>query len=281
MAVARNWARALLGARRTWIGSFLLGLPEPLRSIRKVPILGNLAHRLSHRFFPADEKVWARVERGSAEGLWLELNPRTGQDYLRGDVEPAIQEILSKRLKPGMVFYDLGANIGFFSLLAARLVGAAGQVFSFEPDPEIAERLRRNIGRNGFINATVIEAGIWSASGAVNFVPADPSSPDRGVGKFVAGENSAVGTPTRCVALDAFVQNAPAPDVIKCDVEGAEIEVFRGAEKLLTARHPLILCEMHSAANDKFLREYFVRFGYVLESVDNLHVLAVPQWVAK
>ena len=258
----------------------LLGLPAPLRSIRNIPILGNLAHRLSHWFLPKDEKVWARVEQGSAEGLWLELNPRTGQHYLHGDVEPAIQEVLAKRLKPGMVFYDLGANIGFFSLLAARLVGAAGQVFSFEPDAETAERLRRNLTRNGFINATVIEAGVWSTNGAVNFIAADKSSPDRGVGTFVAGENSTAGTPTRCVALDDFVRSAPAPDVIKCDVEGAETEAFRGAEKLLAARHPLILCEMHSDLNDKYLREYFVRFGYSIESVDPLHILAVPR-VAK
>jgi len=280
VAVERNKAQALVGVCRTWIASILLGLPEPLRSIRNIPILGNLAHRLSHRFLPKEEKVWARVKRGSAEGLWLELNPRTGQQYLRGDVEPAIQEVLWKRLKPGMVFYDLGANIGFFSLLAARLVGAAGQVFSFEPDAETAERLRRNITRNGFINATVIEAGVWSASGAVNFVPADTSSPDRGVGKFVAGENSPAANPTRCVALDDFVGNAPTPDVIKCDVEGAEIEAFRGAEQLLAARHPLILCEMHSEANDIFLREYFVKFGYIIESIDDLHILAVPR-VAK
>ena len=270
-----------MAAPRKWIGSFLLGLPQPLRSLRNVPLLGNLAHRLSHRFLPADEKVWARVERGSAEGLWLELNPRTGQHYLHGEIEPAIQEILLKKLKPGMVFYDLGANIGFFSLLAARLVGASGQVFSFEPDPEIASRLRRNIAKNGFINDTVVEAGIWSSSGTVNFVAADQSSPDRGVGKFVAGDAASAGTPTRCVALDDFVQSAPTPDVIKCDVEGAEIEVFRGAEKLLEARHPLILCEMHSSENDRYLREYFARFGYGLESVDDLHVLAVPQLVAK
>jgi FkbM family methyltransferase len=270
-----------MAVARKWIGSLLLGLPAPLRSLRNLPILGNFAHRLSHRFLPVDEKVWARVERGPAEGLWLELNPRTGQHYLHGDVEPAIQKILAERLKPGMVFYDLGANIGFFSLLAARLVGAAGQVFSFEPDPEIAGRLRRNIARNGFINATVVEAGIWSASGNVNFVAADLSSPDRGVGRFVAGESAAAGIPTRCVALDDFIRGAPTPDAIKCDVEGAEIEVFRGAEKLLEARRPLILCEMHSDANDKFLRGYFGRYGYCLESVDDLHVLAAPQLVAK
>ena len=270
-----------MATARKWIGSLLLGLPEPLRSLRNLPVLGKLAHRLSHRILPSDEKVWARVERGPGEGLWLELNPRTGQQYLHGEVEPAIQEILSKRLKPGMVFYDLGANIGFFSLLAARLVGASGQVFSFEPDPEIIARLRRNIARNGFTNATVIEAGVWSASGDLIFVVADQSSPDRGVGKFVAGESAEAGTPTRCVALDGFFHSAPAPDVIKCDVEGAEIEVFRGAAKLLEARHPIIICEMHSDANDKFLREYFGRFGYRLESVDDLHVLALPRLVAK
>jgi len=258
---------------RKWIGSLLLGLPEPLRSLRNMPVFGNLAHHLSRRFLPADEKVWARVERGSAEGLWLELNPRTGQHYLEGEVEPAVQKILAERLKPGMAFYDLGANIGFFSLLAARLVGASGQVCSSEPDLEIAGRLRRNITKNGFNNTTVVEAGIWSVSGAMNFVAADLSSRDHSVGKFAAGVGGAVGTPTRCVAFDDFVRGAPTPDVIKCDVEGAE--------NLLQARHPLILCEMHSEGNDKFLREYFGRFAYSLESVNDLHVLAVPHLVAK
>ena len=67
--------------------------------------------------------------------------------FLHGDVEPVVQEILVKRLGPGMVFYDLGANVGFFSLVAARIVGESGQMFSFELDPEIAARLRRNIDR--------------------------------------------------------------------------------------------------------------------------------------
>jgi FkbM family methyltransferase len=268
-----------LAAARKWLSSLMLELPAPLRSLRNLPVFGSLVHRLSHRILPSDEKVWARVERGPGQGLWLELNPRTGQQYLHGVVEPVIQQVLNGRLKPGMVFYDLGANIGFFSLLAAKLVGAAGKVFSFEPDPENAGRLVRNIERNGFTNATVVEAGIWSTSGNVNFVPADLSSPDRGVGKFEVG--ATVGTPTRCVALDDFVRSAPAPDAIKCDIEGAEIEAFRGAKELLEARHPLILCEMHSDENNRFLRDYFSRFGYRLETLDALHVLALPQTVAK
>jgi FkbM family methyltransferase len=213
--------------------------------------------------------------------LWIELNPRTGQHYLQGDVEPAVQQVLTESLRPGMVFYDLGANIGFFSLLAARLVGVTGKVFSFEPDPEIASRLLRNIERNGFENVKVVEAGIWSVTGPVNFVASDVSSPDRGVGKFVANEGGPKGTMTQCVALDEFVRYAPPPDVIKCDVEGAEVEVFRGAEKLLASHHPLILCELHSHANETFLREHFSRLGYVLKSVDELHLLVAPQTGAK
>jgi FkbM family methyltransferase len=269
-----------MAAMRKWLGSLLLGMPAPLRVLRNVPVLGDLAHSLSLRILPTDEKVWARVERGPGKGLWIELNPRTGQQYLRGDVEPTVQRALTDMLRPGMVFYDLGANIGFFSLLGARLVGVTGKVFSFEPDSEIASRLRRNIDWNGFKNVTVVEVGIWSVNGPVNFVASDISSPDRGVGKFVAGERGPNGTPTQCVALDEFVRNAPPPDVIKCDVEGAEVEVFRGAEKLLESHHPLILCELHSEANEMFLRVYFRRLGYALKSIDDLHLLVVPETVA-
>jgi FkbM family methyltransferase len=270
-----------MAAVRQWIGRLLLSLPAPLRSLRNVPLLGNLAHRLSHGVLSSDEKVWARVQQGVGAGLWLELNPRTGQHYLHGEVEPLVQTVLTEHLKPGMVFYDLGANIGFFSLIAARLVGETGKVFSFEPDPEVTSRLHRNIERNGFTNVKVIEAGIWSESGLVRFIAADGSSPDRGVGRFVAGDCGSAGISTQCVALDDFVCSAPPPDVIKCDVEGAEVEVFCGAENLLTSRHPLILCEMHSEANDTLLRERFGRLGYVLKSMDDLHLLAVPQMVEK
>jgi FkbM family methyltransferase len=263
-------------AARKWLASLLLNLPAPLRSIRNVPVLGPLTRRITRRLVPTDEKVWAQVEGGPGRGLWLELNPRTGQQYQRGEVEPLIQRLLSDKLKPGMVFYDLGANIGFFSLLGARLVGTSGQVFSFEPDSEIASRLRRNIARNGFTNIRVHEAGVWSSTGSVRFVAADASSPDRGVGQFVPGETGESGTLTPCVSLDDFVRHAPPPGAIKCDVEGAEVAVFQGAETLLRTHRPWILCEMHSQQNDSFLRHYFSQVGYGLETIDAQHVLASP-----
>ena len=258
---------------RKWVGELLLRSPSGLRALRDVPVLGGIIHHVSHRVIPSDQKVWAQIEDGPLQGLWIELNPRTGQNYLRGKAERGVLQALAKRLRPGMVFYDLGANIGSFSLLAARLVGEKGKVYSFEPDTEAAARLRRNVGRNSFANVTIVEAGVWSASGYVNFIPAGASSPDHGTGKLVtAGDSRCVRVP--CVALDDFVATALPPDAIKCDVEGAEVEVLRGAEHILRTSKPFVLCEMHSAANDKAVRDILGRFGYAFEAVDADHVLA-------
>lgn len=263
-----------MSGTRRWMSRILLHSPAPLRSLREVPWLGTLIHRLSYRLVPAGQKIWARVEAGPGEGLWIELNPRTGQSYVRGEVETAVQKIVAERLKPGMIFYDLGANIGFFTLLAARLVGETGRVFSFEPDPENAARLRRNIQRNGFTNVTVVDAGIWSVTQKLNFVAADSASPDHGIGKFIAPNGRDIGTLIPCISLDDFTIDSPLPDAIKCDVEGAEIEALRGAERILRTKHPWIVCEMHSAANERAAREILRRFDYTLEAGDNGHVLA-------
>ncbi|MFZ3216185.1 MAG: FkbM family methyltransferase [Candidatus Acidiferrales bacterium] len=262
---------------KKWVGDLLLHSPAPLRSLRDLPLVGNLIHRLSHRLVPADQLVWARVEAGPAKGLWLELNPRTGQAYVRGEAEQAVQAVIAKRLRPGMVFYDLGANVGLFTLLAARLVGETGKVFSFEPDPENVARLRRNIERNGFRNVTVVESGIWSSSGTLRFVASVAGSPDHGFGKFVENGPEREGALASCVALDDFARTAPPPDAIKCDIEGAEIAALRGAAALLQSpRRPWIICEMHSPANDRAAREILAGYGYQLETADELHVLALP-----
>jgi hypothetical protein len=82
---------------------------------------------------------------------------------------------------------------------------------------------------------------------------------------------------TRCISLDDFVRDVPAPRAIKCDVDGAEIEVFRGAENLLRDHRPWILCELHSEAKGRAWRELISGLGYSCESVDSNHVLALPR----
>jgi FkbM family methyltransferase len=262
--------------KHQWLGKLLLRSPGSIRALRNVPVVGGLIHIVSHRMVTSGERVWAQIEGGPGKGLWVELNPRTGQSYLRGEAETIIQNILVERLRPGMVFYDLGANIGLFSLLAARLVSPTGRVISFEPDPDTAARLERNIARNGYQNTTVIQAGVWSTTEKRSFKVADASSPDHGVGRFTAEEADGKNILVECVALDDFVRNVPAPDAIKCDVEGAEIEVLRGAKKVLQEHKPWIICELHSEANRVTFGNILNESGYRVETVDANHVLALP-----
>ncbi|MGB2645583.1 MAG: FkbM family methyltransferase [Candidatus Acidiferrum sp.] len=226
---------------------------------------------------PRDSLTWAKVQSGAAAGVWLKLNPRTGRAYFEGEVEPTVQEVLQQYLRPGMTFYDIGANIGFFSLLAARLVGQKGRVIAFEADPETASRLRGNVEKNAFDWITVEEKAVWSEPRTVYFARIDPkTSPDRGLGHVVAGnEENAI--QVTAVALDGFAEGRPSPDFLKCDVEGAEVEVFRGAQRLLKEKRPGIICEMHSEENQRTLFEEFSRLGYNCKPCGANHILALPQ----
>ena len=254
----------------------MLHSPERIRALRKLPLVGDLIHVLSRRMVSGDERTWAQVKAGPGKGLWLELNPRTGQQYLRGQAETAIQRVLVERLRPGMVFYDLGANIGLFSLLAARLVSPAGKVVSFEPDPDNASRLKRNIARNNYQNVTVLQKGIWSSTGKRGFRIASTSSPDHGLGRFSDEEGDTQNLMVDCVALDDIVGQVAAPDAIKCDVEGAEIDVLLGSKRILQERKPWIICELHSETNRAAAAEILKQLNYRIEDIDADHILALP-----
>jgi FkbM family methyltransferase len=249
----------------------------PLKSLRRLPILGDCFSWLSERIVPRDKRTWTQVESGPAAGIWLRLNPRTGLDALRGASEPEVQETLLRYLRPGMTFYDLGANIGFFSLLAARLVGEQGRVIAFEADPEIAARLREHIDRNRFRCVTVVEKAVWSKASKVHFARIDlGTSPDRGLG-HVVDSSSADTIEIETVTLDDFARTSPPPDFIKCDVEGAEAEVFRGAQTLLGEKRPGILCEIHSEANRRDLLAELKRFGYTCKNGSSRQLLALSR----
>jgi hypothetical protein len=79
------------------------------------------------------------------------------------------------------------------------------------------------------------------------------------------------------VSLDDFTRTSLVPDFIKCDVEGAEVEVFRGAQRVLAEKRPLILCEMHGEENRRILVDEFSRAGYLCKDCGDRHILALPQ----
>jgi FkbM family methyltransferase len=266
-----------VGEPQERFAQFLLRFGSPLAGLRQVPVLGKCVSWAGAKLVPRNSLTWVQVQNGAAKGLWLRLNPRTGQAYFEGHGEAQVQAALEKHLKPGMTFYDVGANIGFFTLIAARLVGESGHVVAFEADPEIAGRLRGHLARNKFGWANVEERAVWSATGVLRFARTDPnSSPDRGLGHVVA-DSSAQTIQVPGVSLDDFALTHRPADFVKCDVEGAEVEVFRGAARLLRERRPVIVCEMHSDKNQRALIESFASLGYACTNCGSNHVLAIPQ----
>jgi FkbM family methyltransferase len=248
----------------------------PSFSLRKVPLLGSLLRLTGRSLLPSDTLTWLQIERGRAAGLWIRVNPRTQKSILLAQGEPRVQQAIEVYLRSGMTFYDLGANIGFFSLLAARLVGPEGRVIAFEADSVIAARLRENLARNRFLHAAVEEKAVWSESSTVSFACADATrSADRGLGYVTANHDEAANTiRVESVSLDDYCLSHSPPDFIKCDVEGAEDEVFRGAAKTLRHWHPTIVCEMHNMDNQFALLRYFRELGYSCRLIDQNHVLA-------
>jgi FkbM family methyltransferase len=174
--------------------------------------------------------------------------------YVCGSFEPNEFAFLDKILRPGMVFVDVGANDGYYTLFAARRVGPAGRVVAAEPSSRERAHLQRNLGRNGLDNVAVIPAAIGAISGLADLHLA------HGVH---AGHNTLGGFAhddvvraslerVRIEPLDAVIARLGLArvDFVKIDVEGAEARVIAGAANVLKAMRPTMLIEV----NDKALR---------------------------
>ncbi len=178
--------------------------------------------------------------------------------YLLGTTEPAEQALVAEHLDEGGVFYDIGANIGFYSTIAARLVGPPGRVYAFEPYPPSCASTARNAALNGFENVTVIEAAVGDTSGTTTLALSEHSA------KHALAEG--VGVEVEVIALDGWIEREQArpPTLVMIDVEGAEIEVLRGMARTLADHRPVVCCEVHWLG-ERFLdycREDLAALGY-------------------
>ena len=258
----------------TVIGRLFLRFLPRLTMVRGAPVVGRVLHAVSRVLLPPEARVCVRIRKGPGKGLLIGVNPRTGTALYEGAVEPLVQEAVREHLGAGMVFYDIGANIGLFSLIAARRVGKDGKVFAFEPDPEVSEELKRNIWRNGFSQVEVIHAAVSSTTGSGAFLRASrETSPDLGLGRLDTSRGGSSVDRVRTVALDDFVRSAPLPDVIKCDVEGAELDVLQGARSILERRKPVVVCEIHKGVEVTRISDFVHGLGYGLKWLDRNHVL--------
>jgi FkbM family methyltransferase len=203
------------------------------------------------------------------EGKGLRFNPGgANPGYVLGTTEPGVQQALVELLEPGMTFYDIGANMGFFSLIAWRRVGPGGRVRAFEPLPESARTLRHNVALNDARNVEVVEAAVGAEPGRAQLAVTAES-----VQAHLADID--IDTPTLGVvdievtAVDAEVAaGRPAPDVVKVDVEGAELAALDGMRETFHEHRPALLCELHGTAPE--VCDFLEALGYRLDAIEQV-----------
>lgn len=166
-----------------------------------------------------------------------------------GYYEPQETVLVREILEPGMTFVDVGANWGYFTLLAADRVTSTGRVIAFEPHPELFAPLAENVSANGLHWVTPLRVALSDATGEVELVSFAGDASNRGVSR-IAGDPGASGKRYRVPTgrLDTLLDEAGVGDVdlLKMDIEGAEALVLPSLrESLARGRYRRILLELH------------------------------------
>jgi len=174
------------------------------------------------------------------KGIRLALGQHVSHAHLTGSYELDFQQAIQRHIRPGMVCYDLGASIGYMSLLMA---GSALHVFCFEPSPSAASQIPRHMAANSFANFTVVPKPVSNVITDVTFQLTDVA-----YGSSIA-ETGTSRWPTislTTTTIDTFAADHPAPDFIKIDIEGFEGPALAGAQHTLATKRPILCIEVHS-----------------------------------
>lgn len=187
-----------------------------------------------------------------------------------------VRRWMDRYIKPGMIVLDVGANFGFFSLIMSRLVGPAGRVFAFEPEPGFCERLRKHIEINSIENVTVKPFALWNVSAVLPLIKEGPPYFSS------ARVHSSTDVPdsahsVMCKSLDD-IWDWERLDFIKIDVDGCELEVLCGASILIGKYRPIIVVEIMIDTKGLSAMKLLQSLGYVLH--DHKGKIVTPEEIA-
>ncbi len=211
----------------------------------------------------------------------LELHPPTDHimnpQIIRDGVwEPTETALFSALLEHSKTVFDIGANIGWYSLIAGKILERSGRVVAFEPEPTVGAILERNILKNRLTNVEIVRAAVADQTTSASFVT---SSSNVGDHHLVEGPTNASTTTVSVTSVDAHWQRLGVPiDLIKIDTQGAELAIFRGMRALLTAqpRKPVIITEFwphglwRFGAEAAALIDLIESFGYEAFLIDDV-----------
>jgi FkbM family methyltransferase len=212
------------------------------------------------------------VAAGDLKGYKVLLNLKAEKSRWLGTYEPELQAALREFLKPGMMVYDVGANIGYVTLMLAHQTGASGKVFAFEALPANVERIQKNIALNKLSNVTVISGAVLDKTGSATFYVHDSVGMGKAAGSAGRREEhykAEITVPG--LSLDEFVyrQGNPAPAAVKMDIEGGEVLALPGMQRILNEHHPIMFLELHGPESEKVAWETLTAAGYILHAMEN------------
>jgi FkbM family methyltransferase len=164
-----------------------------------------------------------------------------GHHVRGGSYEPGVAAIFSRYVKPGMSVVDIGANIGYFTMLSASLVGPSGLVMAVEPNPENIKALEASRRVNGFDQVLVIQAAAGRQTGLLAL---NVSHSNGMTGDLPVKLDAIFGAhPVPCFALDAILPKDQRINLVKIDTEGAELNALIGLSRTIDRDHPVIVSE--------------------------------------
>lgn len=189
------------------------------------------------------------IAAGNLAGTRMLLDLKAEKDYWLGTYEPQLQATIQELVLPGQIVYDIGANIGFMTLLFAQCVESTGHVYAFEALPANLQRLRDNIALNAVDDrVTIISAAVNDRSSSTKFY----IGPSSGTGKLVKSAGRSTITyresiEVEGISIDDFIYQSgnPAPDILKIDIEGGEVLALPGMSRMLHEKRPVVMIELH------------------------------------
>ena len=192
--------------------------------------------------------------------------------FVNGVWEPEFTGALRALIKPGDTVFDIGGDAGYYTLLFAKAVGPKGKVVVFEPIPKAQERILENVKLNGFTNVNMVDLALGSRPGS--FVLERPFEDSRiNLEKAVPSSEDILVKVERFDTLVAK-RSLPRADLIKMDVEGAEMEILKGMESYVETHHPTFTIELHPQLLPQFgssaeeVTSWLTQRGYTLTALD-------------
>lgn len=214
---------------------------------------------------------------------------RAAMDLKSFGGERQVLELLVQSLSPGDTVYDVGAELGLYSVFLGQRVGEKGRIFAFEPESHACERLLDNLSLNHASNVRVFRLALGEQSGEAKLLPAQTGSAPRLAGASGEQGGERHGQSVEVVEGDQLVQREglPLPRLVKVDVEGLELAVLRGLRRTLSnSGCEMVCCEVHPrllppGANLESVVDLLRSFGFSrIESCPRaaeFHVLAYKE----